>query len=127
MAITGNVARGSIVWLNLNPRTGHEQAGSRPAIVLSDGIIPSAYQMAFIAPITTKPKGYPFEIPVPAGIPIQGLLIGNHDLTELSGVVLAEQSKSVDLAYRNATVVGQVNPASPFYQQVVTYVRAILA
>ena len=77
--------RGDLVWIDFNPQSGHEQAGRRPALVLS----PRAYHQedayAIVCPITTRVKGYPFEVVLPEGLPI-------------AGVVLADQVKSVDPA-----------------------------
>ncbi|MED3310824.1 type II toxin-antitoxin system PemK/MazF family toxin [Bacillus thuringiensis] len=127
MAITGNVVRGSIVWLNLYPNAGNEQSGYRPALVVSDGLIDSQISnLSIVVPLTSKVKGYAFEVPVPANIPINGSLVGNS-YTELAGVALTDHVKSLDLAARNATVIGHVEPSSAFYTQVVSYVRAILA
>ncbi len=58
--------RGNVIWLSLNPQKGHEQAGRRPALVLS----PAAYNrrgLAIICPITNQAKRYPFEVAIPAG------------------------------------------------------------
>ena len=95
--------RGDAVWVTLDPQAGHEQAGRRPAFVLS----PSAYNgrvgLALLCPITGQQKGYPFEVALP-----EGLRVG--------GVVLADQVKSLDWRARKAVricslppeVVGQV-------------------
>ena len=60
-------ARGDIVWLQFDPQAGHEQAGRRPALVVS----PSAYNgrvgLALFCPLTTSIKGYPFEVAVQVG------------------------------------------------------------
>jgi mRNA interferase MazF len=81
--------RGDVVWLQFDPQVGHEQAGKRPALVLS----PSAYNgrvgLALLCPITSQRKGYPFEVPLPAGLRVQG-------------VVLADQIKSLDWRVRRA-------------------------
>ena len=75
--------RGDIVWLSFTPQAGHEQAGRRPALVLS----PSAYNrkvgLALFCPVTSRVKGYPFEVTVPKGLSV-------------AGVVLADQVKSLD-------------------------------
>jgi len=128
MAITGTVARGSVVWLNFYPQSGNEQAGYRPAIVISDGLIdPTHSNLALVVPVTSPIKpGYPFHIPVPAGIAIDGSLAG-VPYTTLNGVVLTDHMKSLDLSARNAVVIGEISPGSPFYNQMVTYLRAILA
>ncbi len=82
-------ARGDIVWLELDPRIGHEQAGRRPAIIVS----PQAYNrkvgLALVCPITSRVKGYPFEVLLPPEADIQG-------------VVLSDQVKSVDWRARKA-------------------------
>ena len=81
--------RGDIVWISLNSQIGHEQAGRRPALVLS----PSAYNgkvgLALVCPITSQVKGYPFEVSIPSGLPVEG-------------VVLSDQVKSLDWRERKA-------------------------
>ncbi|MEK5282982.1 MULTISPECIES: type II toxin-antitoxin system PemK/MazF family toxin [Paenibacillus] len=123
--VTGNVARGSIVWLRLSPQAGNEQAGYRPAIVLSDGLIdPNNSFFALIVPITNTTRHYPFEVPVPADIQISGT---NVTQQHLSGVVLTDQVKSLDLSARNAEVIGQLDLESAFFLNIITNVRSILA
>jgi mRNA interferase MazF len=82
-------ARGDIVWITMNSMPGHEQSGRRPALVLS----PSAYNgkvgLAILCPITSRVKGYPFEVRVPEGLPVRG-------------VVLADQARSLDWRARTA-------------------------
>ncbi|MFA5518265.1 MAG: endoribonuclease MazF [Spirochaetota bacterium] len=80
-------SRGDIVWLNFNPQTGHEQAGKRPAIVLSPKEYNIKTKLAILCPITSKVKGYPFEV-----------LISSK---KISGVVLADQIKNLDWQARN--------------------------
>jgi len=81
--------RGDVVWLQFDPQAVHEQAGKRPALVLS----PSAYNgrvgLALLCPITSQRKGYPFEVALPTGMKVQG-------------VVLADQIKSLDWRIRRA-------------------------
>jgi len=87
--------RGDAVWITLGPQAGHEQAGRRPALVLS----PSAYNgrvgLALFCPITSQVKGYPFEVPLPAGLPV-------------AGVVGADQVKSLDWRARKADRIGTI-------------------
>jgi mRNA interferase MazF len=87
--------RGDAVWISLDPQAGHEQAGRRPALVLS----PSAYNgrvgLALLCPITSQLKGYPFEVPIPAG-------------STVTGVVGADQVKSLDWRARKAVRIGAV-------------------
>ena len=88
--------RGDAVRITLDSQAGHEQAGRRPALVLS----PSAYNgrvgLALFCPITSQVKGYPFEVPLPAGSPV-------------SGVVGADQVKSLDWRARKAARIGAVS------------------
>ena len=125
MALTGHVERGSVVWLNMHPTREHEQNGWCAAIVLSDGLIdPENSKFAMIVPITTQEKHYSFEVTVPSGIDTTHPRV---PFTELSGVVLTDQAKSLDLNARDAVVIGKVDSTSNFYQRVVTNVRSILA
>ena len=84
--------RGDIIWLTFNPQAGHEQAGRRPALVLS----PTAYNdkvgLAILCPITSKVKGYPFEVAIPNGL-------------KITGAILSDQVKSLDWKARNAEFV----------------------
>jgi mRNA interferase MazF len=88
--------RGDILWLNFSPQSGREQAGRRPCVVLS----PEAYNrragLALVCPITSKVKGYPFEVPLPSELPIRG-------------VVLADQVRTVDYKTREMEVRGRVD------------------
>ena len=87
--------RGDAVWITLDPQAGHEQAGRRPALVLS----PSAYNgrvgLALFCPITNQVKGYPFEVLIPDGCPV-------------TGVVGADQVKSLDWRARQVARIGEV-------------------
>lgn len=82
-------ARGDVVWLNFDPQAGHEQAGRRPAVILSPFEYNRKVGLALMCPITNKKKGYPFEVEIPSGMPV-------------SGVVLADQIKSLDWRVRRA-------------------------
>ena len=89
--------RGDLIWLSFTPQTGVEQAGRRPALVLS----PEAYNrktgLALICPVTSKVKGYPFEVPVSTTAGVQG-------------VVLADQLRSLDWRARRAEWIEQAQP-----------------
>ncbi len=61
--------RGDIVWLSFTPQAGHEQAGRRPALVLSPSTYNRKVGLALFCPITSRVKGYPFEVTVPRGLP----------------------------------------------------------
>ena len=75
--------RGDLVWLNFNPQAGHEQAGHRPALVLSPREYNEESSVALFCSITSTVKGYPFEVKLPPGGPI-------------GGAVLADQVRSLD-------------------------------
>ena len=81
--------RGHIIWLNFQPHLGHEQSGRRPALVLSPKAYNSKTGMLLACPITSQVKGYPFEVVIPQGLPI-------------SGVILTDQVKSLDWHARKA-------------------------
>jgi len=81
--------RGDIVWLHFNPQTGHEQAGHRPALVLSLATYNEKTGLMLCCPMTSKVKGYPFEVRFPA------------TSTE-AGVILTDQVKSLDWQSRKA-------------------------
>jgi len=82
--------RGDVVWLSFDPQAGREQAGHRPALVLSPARYNSKIGLALVCPITSKAKGYPFEVAIPGGFPVQG-------------VVLSDHVKSIDWISRRAT------------------------
>ena len=71
-------SRGDVIWLDFSPQAGHEQAGRRPALVLS----PQAYNkktgQALVCPITSKAKGYPFEVELPMGLGVDGVVLADH-------------------------------------------------
>ena len=71
-------ARGDAVWITLDPRVGHEQAGRRPAVVLSRGEYNRKVGMAILCPLTSRIKGYPFEAIVPHGSKVQGAVLSDH-------------------------------------------------
>ena len=70
--------RGDIVETNFDPQAGHEQAGSRPALVLSRKIFNSASGLAVFCPIIGRKKGYPFEVPLPTGLAVYGVVLVDH-------------------------------------------------
>ena len=86
--------RGDIVWLRFAPQGGHEQAGHRPALVMSPKIYNEKTSLALFCPITSKVKGYPFEVALPAK-------------SSITGVILSDQVKSLDWRARRARFAGQ--------------------
>lgn len=90
-----DLPKGAIVFLDFSPQVGHEQAGRRPALVVSPREYNNKVGLALVCPITSRVKGYPFEVPLPAGCAVVG-------------VVLSDQVKSVDWRTRRAEVVDQL-------------------
>jgi mRNA interferase MazF len=88
-------ARGDLIWLQFNPQAGHEQAGHRPAVVIS----PSSYNrrvgLALCCPVTSQVKGYPFEVLLPQGLGVEG-------------AILSDQIKSLDWRVRKARRIGNL-------------------
>lgn len=87
--------RGDAVWITMDPQAGHEQRGRRPALVLSPTTYNDRVGLALLCPITSQMKGYPFEVALPDGLPV-------------AGVVLADQVKCLDWKARQAARIGEV-------------------
>ena len=85
--------RGDIVWLQFSPQSGHEQAGHRPALVLSPASYNRASGLMLCCPMTSHKKGYPFEVVI-------------SDAPHPTSVVLADQVKSLDWKTRQAVKKG---------------------
>ena len=83
---------GDVVWITLNPQAGHEQAGRRPAVVLSPQNYNRKIGLAILCQITNQVKGYPFEVLIPSGLPVVG-------------TILSDQVKSLDWQVRNAELI----------------------
>jgi mRNA interferase MazF len=84
--------RGHIVWLRFNPQAGHEQAGHRPAVVISPQQYNRRVGLALVCPVTSQVKGYPFEVVLPPGL-------------EAQGAILSDQLKTLDWRARKARYV----------------------
>jgi mRNA interferase MazF len=69
---------GDLVWLTFDPQAGHEQRGRRPALILSPHAYNSKARLAIACPITGHVKGYPFEVPLPPGGKISGVVLADH-------------------------------------------------
>lgn len=87
---------GDIVWVDFDPQAGREQAGRRPAVVLSPGYYNKRSRLMVCVPMTTRVKGYPFEVPVTG---------------RRKGVALADHVRSVDWRERGASPLAKASPA----------------
>ena len=87
--------RGDIVWLVFDPQVGREQAGRRPAVILSPKSYNGKVGLAICCPITHQAKGYPFEVALPAG-------------ENVTGVILADHVRSVDWKGRQAAFIARL-------------------
>ncbi len=89
--------RGDVIWIDMAPQAGHEQAGRRPALVLSPAAYNGKTGLAILCPITNQTKRYPFEVALPADV-------------RATGVVLADQVRNLDWRARNASLHSRVPP-----------------
>jgi len=103
--------RGDVIWLEFDPQAGREQAGRRPAVVLSPAAYNAPTGRALCVPVSSKAKGYPFEVAMPADFPVQG-------------VAFADQVKCLDWRARFAKPVASLPPA--IVAQLMARTRALL-
>ncbi|MFD1363142.1 type II toxin-antitoxin system PemK/MazF family toxin [Lentibacillus salinarum] len=104
--------RGDLVYINLDPQAGHEQSGKRPCIVLSPEKFNRLTKFTVICPITSKQKGYPFEVQLPDNLAVHG-------------VILTDQVKSVDKTARNLKIVGKAPKET--VQECLDYIATFLS
>ena len=93
--VTSPPRLGDVVWLDFDPQVGKEQAGRRPALVLSASDYNRTVGLIVVCPITNQAKGYPFEVAIPPGL-------------KVAGVILSDHVKSIDWAGRNSTFICQL-------------------
>lgn len=99
---TWTPSQGEIIWLEFDPQSGQEQAGRRPAVVLSKTAYNSRVGRAFVCPITSKVKGYPFEVLIQTG--------------RIQGAALSDHAKNIDWRARNATSANETVNDTAFEQ-----------
>ncbi len=102
---------GDIVWITFNPQAGHEQAGRRPAVVLSPAAYNGKVGLAILCPITSQIKGYPFEVLIPEGL-------------DVKGAILSDQVKSLDWRARKAKFGGRLSAS--VFNEVVQKLRTLI-
>ncbi|WP_372630227.1 endoribonuclease MazF [Cohnella sp.] len=88
--------RGDLVWLQFDPQAGHEQSGKRPALTISPAAYNGKTGLSLFCPVTSRVKGYPFEVNLPEDLPIEG-------------VVLSDQLKNLDWQSRQAKFICKVS------------------
>ena len=103
--------RGDVVWVNFNPQSEHEQAGRRPALILSPATYNGKVGLALMCPLTNQIKGYPFEVNLP-------------DDLAVTGAVLSDQVKSLDWQSRNVEFI--VKLPDEIVEEVLAKVRVLL-
>lgn len=90
--------RGALVWVDLTPQSGHEQAGHRPALVISPRIYHERSKLAVVCPITSSMRPWPWKVMLPEGLPV-------------TGAVLVDQVRSVDRGSRGLRIAGDAPPS----------------
>ncbi|MEA3267173.1 MAG: endoribonuclease MazF [Candidatus Fermentibacteria bacterium] len=103
--------RGDLVWISLDPQAGHEQAGRRPALIISPRKYNHRVGLALMCPVTSRIKGYPFEVQLPEGCLIEG-------------VVLSDQVKSLDWRARQVELIE--NTPDSFVSNVLGKLKTLL-
>lgn len=91
--------RGDIILVSLDPTLGHEQAGFRPALVLSPASYNKASGLCLVCPITTKIKGYPFEVALDGA-------------KKTTGVALADQVRLIDWQARKVKIIDRISASA---------------
>lgn len=87
--------RGDVVWINLDPQAGREQAGHRPALILSPQTFNRKLNVIFCCPISSRAKRFEFDVPLPEGLDVKGVILSHH-------------LKSLDWRVRNARYMTRV-------------------
>ncbi len=104
---------GDLVWVDFDPQKGHEQSGRRPALVLSPIEYNRVVGLFIVCPVTTRIKGYPFEVPLPPG-------------SKIAGAVLADHVKSLDWRRRRAEFADSVDRDGTLLNEVRIRLRPLL-
>jgi mRNA interferase MazF len=103
--------RGDFIRLNFDPQAGHEQMGSRPALVLSHTSFNRKMGFVFVCPVSTTNRKNPFYVPIP-------------ETEKATGVVMADQLRSLDHRARNAVFIGKCSEI--LLQEVLMHIEPVL-
>lgn len=104
--------RGDVIWISLNPQSGHEQSGRRPALVISPASYNKKVGLALVCPITSHIKNYPFEVLIPEG-------------EKVKGVILVDQVKNLDWRARKAEFIFSLSQS--IIQEVLNKLNTLLS
>ncbi|MCL2806982.1 MAG: type II toxin-antitoxin system PemK/MazF family toxin [Coriobacteriia bacterium] len=104
-------SQGDIVYFDYNPTKGHEPAGNRPSVIVSNDDFNNRTSLALVCPITKTNNGFPLHFRIPDG-------------REVTGFVCAEQVRTIDLYARNSKVVGRLDEAT--LEDIITALRLFL-
>ena len=104
--------RGDIVWISLSPSEAQGRRERRPAVVLSPQAYNARVGLALLCPITPLIKGYPFEVLLPPGLPVEG-------------AILADQAESLDWRAHRAELIGTLS--APLIDEALGKLRALLS
>ncbi|MGO8695814.1 MAG: endoribonuclease MazF [Rectinemataceae bacterium] len=102
--------RGDIIWLTFTPQAGHEQMGRRPAIVVSYKLYNEKTNLAIVCPITSKIKGYPFEVII--------------ESRKINGAILADQLKNLDWKERQVEFIEKTDDED--IEEVIKKIKALI-
>lgn len=108
-----NLHRGDLIWLDFNPQKGHEQAGRRPALVISPAAYNTLTNCILVCPITSNTDPWPWKVVLPDGLPV-------------SGAVLVDQVKSVDAEARRFEVMNAAAPSESL-QDILARLQTLVA
>lgn len=104
--------RGDLIWADFDPSAGHEQAGKRPALILSQKVFNERVGLAMVVPITSRVRGHGFEVAI-------------EHTSGIEGVVLCQQVKMIDYISRGVTLAGKADKKT--IEDILLRIRAILA
>ena len=102
--------KGDLVWINFTPQSGHEQMGKRPALTISPKEYNKKVGLALFCPITSKEKGYPFEVKI--------------NSRKVSGVVLSDQIKNLDWESRSVEYISKVTESE--FEEVIEKLKVLI-
>ena len=104
-------SRGDAIWITLDPQAGHEQDGRRPALVTSPASYNGKVGLAVLCPITNQLKGYPFEVMIPAGLKVGGVVLSIKSNALIGGL----EEPSLSASFHERPLPKSTTSSAPFY------------